>query len=127
MDFAGLPSINGLSWFGVLVIESLPPSLSSHAQPEPKRPTPAAANCSLNFSKSPNDDLIASPTLPPGAPPALGPINSQNNVWFQCPPPLLRTAVRTASGTLLMPESNCSSDCLPSSGAFSTAEFRLVT
>ncbi len=46
-----LPSMSGLSWFGVRVIDSLPPSRTSHAQPEPKRPTPAAANCSLNFAK----------------------------------------------------------------------------
>ena len=44
----------GLSWFGVLSIDSLPPLSISHAQPLPKRPTPALANCSLNASKLPN-------------------------------------------------------------------------
>ena len=63
---ARLPSISGLSWFGVLVIDSLPPSVINHAQPEPKRPAPVAANCSLNFAKSPNALLIASASFPVG-------------------------------------------------------------
>ena len=54
------------------------PRYLRQAHPEPNRPTPAAANCSLNFSKSPNDDLIASASLPLGVPPALGPMSSQN-------------------------------------------------
>ena len=40
----------------------------SHAQPLPNRPTAAFANCSLNASKLPNDDLIASAIAPVGAP-----------------------------------------------------------
>src|SRR2546421_12447436 len=92
-----LPSMSGLSWFGVLVIDSLPPSLSSHAHPEPKRPAAAAANCSLNLSKPPNEDLIASPNAPVGSPPAFGPMICQKNEWFQSPPLLLRTEVRTDS------------------------------
>src|SRR5688572_7043395 len=124
---ADFPSISGLSWFGELVIDSLPPSLSSHTQPLPKRPVPAFAHSSLNLSKLPNEPLIASAILPVGAPPALGAIHSQNREWFQCPPPLLRTAVRIASGTLLMLLQS-SSTLLPcSSGAFSRAAFKLVT
>src|SRR3989441_4179040 len=103
-----LPSINGLSWFGVLTIDSLPPSSISHAQPLPNRPTAAFANSSLNLSKLPNAELIALPRAPVGAPPAPGPIHFQNWLWFQWPPPLLRTAVRMASGTLLMPRHNSS-------------------
>ena len=77
---ADLPSINGLSWFGVLVMDSLPPSFISHTQPEPKRPAAAAANCSLNLSRSPNDALMASASLPLGAPPDVaGPMISQKN------------------------------------------------
>ena len=72
------PSISGLSWFGVLVIESLPPELISHAQPDPNRPTPAALNCSRNFAKSPNALLMAGPRFPPGSPPALGAMICQN-------------------------------------------------
>src|SRR5215471_13379490 len=98
---AVLPSISGVSWFGVLVIDSLPPSLTSHAQPDPNRPAAAAANCSLNFAKSPNALLIAVASFPEGSPPLPGPMSSQNIEWFQCPPPLFRTAVRTDSGTLL--------------------------
>src|SRR5205823_10042209 len=47
--------------------------LNQHAQPLPKRPTPAAANFSLNASKLPNADLISSASLPLGSPPAFGP------------------------------------------------------
>src|SRR5918993_4275798 len=124
---AFLPSISGLSWFGVLEIDSLPPSLSSHTQPLPKRPAPAFAHSSLNLSKLPNAELIPSATLPVGAPPALGAIHFQNMLWFQWPPPLLRTAVRMSSGMLLMPR-HSSSMLLPcSSGCLSSAAFRLVT
>src|SRR5918996_3458808 len=120
---AFLPSISGLSWFGVLVIDSLPPSFSSHTHPLPKRPAPALPHSSLNLSKPPNDELIASAALPVGAPPAFGAIHFQNIEWFQWPPPLLRTAVRTASGALLMPRHRSSMLLLASSGAFSRAAF----
>src|SRR3981081_1163056 len=98
---AFFPSIRGLAGVGVRARESLPPVLISHAQPDPKRPTPAALNCSRNFAKSPNAVLIAAPSFPPGSPPALGAIICQNMEWFQCPPPLLRIGVRTASGSVL--------------------------
>src|SRR5688572_20426875 len=124
---ADFPSISGLSWFGELVIDSLPPSLSSHTQPLPKRPAPAFAHSSLNLSKLPNAELMASPALPVGEPPALGAIHFQNMLWFQWPPPLLRTAVRMASGTLLMPRQR-SSTLLPCrSGWFCSALFKFVT
>ena len=42
---------------------------------------------------------MASAMAPLGSPPALGPMMVQNMEWFTCPPPLLRTAVRMASGT----------------------------
>ena len=119
--------MSGLSWFALLSIVSLPPLSISHAQPLPKRPTPAFLNSSLNLSKLPNADLIASAIAPLGAPPAFGPMICQNIEWFACPPPLLRTAVRMSSGTLLMPRSRSSMlfDC--SWGCFSSAAFRLVT
>ena len=69
---------------------------------------PPWSNCSLNESKLPNDDVIASPTLPVGAPPLPGPMSSQNIVWLTWPPPLFRTAVRISSGTLLMPRTRSS-------------------
>src|SRR3954468_16263759 len=102
--------MRGLSWLGVLVMDSLPPSLTSHTHPDPNRPAAAAANCSLNFAKSPNPVLIPSASLPLGSPPDFGAISSQNIEWFQWPPPLLRTAVRTASGTELMDFIRSSSD-----------------
>ena len=99
----------------------------SQAQPLPKRPTPAFFISSLNLSKPPNDELIASAIAPVGAPPPPGPMICQNIEWFAWPPPLFRTAVRMASGTALMPLSNSSIDFDASSGAFSSAAFRLVT
>src|SRR5829696_4193250 len=105
-------------------MESFPPSLRSHTQPDPKRPAPAADHCSLNLSNPPNDSLIARPISPLGDPPAFAAIHFQNIEWFQCPPPLLRTAVRTDSGTSLMPRTSSSSDFPPSSGAFSMAALR---
>jgi len=64
----------------VLSIDSLPPVSMSHAQPLPKRPTPALANCSLKASKLLKAALIASATAPEGAPPAPGAISFQNIV-----------------------------------------------
>src|SRR5699024_11190368 len=105
-----LPSINGLSWFGVLVISSSPLFTTNQAQPEPKRVAPAFWNSSLNLSKLPNLLSIASASEPVGAPPPFGQSNVQNNEWFACPPPLLRTAVRISSGTASKSEINSSID-----------------
>src|SRR5271168_2873133 len=94
------PDINGLSWLGVDSIASLPSFTTSQAQPEPKRPTPAAANFVLKSANEPNEDLMASANAPEGSPPPPFFISFQNIEWFQWPPPLLRTAVRIFSGTL---------------------------
>src|SRR5262245_38847819 len=91
VPFTSATSINGLSWLGVEVISNLPSRLISQTQPLPKRPIPAPLNFVLNSSKEPNVLLIASPKLPDGEPPSFDKI-SQKKVWFQCPPPLLRTA-----------------------------------
>src|SRR5262245_9550210 len=100
----------------------------SHAQPEPNRPTPAALNLVLKSSTLPNALLIACATLPVGAPPPFGPMIFQNIEWFQCPPPLLRTAVRMFSGTIAQLLASSSSRLLPArSGADSRALLRLVT
>src|SRR5207237_9419682 len=104
-----------------------PPVLINQAQPDPKRPTPAALNCSRNFAKSPNALLIAAPRLPPGSPPALGAMICQNIEWFQWPPPLFRIAVRTASGSLLAPCIRSSRDLLAISAALSIAGLGLLT
>src|SRR5688572_28230316 len=110
---------------------SLPPSATSHTQPLPNRPTPAFAHCSLNASKVPNDPVIASAILPVGAPPApledAGAIHVQNMLWFQCPPPLLRTAVRTSSGTDAISRHSSSTLLPANAGCFSSAALRLVT
>ena len=61
-----------MSWFGVLVTAIPEPSWISHAQPEPKRLTPAFLNSSLNESKEPNFSSIASARAPLGSPPPSG-------------------------------------------------------
>src|SRR4051794_39158435 len=96
-----LPSMIGLSWLAVLSIANLPPEDTSHAQPLPNRVVAALANCSLKLSKPPNVPLIRSAILPVGAPPPFGDIRGQNSEWLAWPPPLLRTAVRIASGSPL--------------------------
>jgi hypothetical protein len=101
---------------------------NSQAQPEPKRPTPAALNFSLKVSKLPKAPVMACATCPTGAPPAFGPMIFQNIEWLMWPPPLLRTAVRIFSGTMAQLFANSSSIVLPArSGADSSALLRLVT
>src|SRR3954467_9971068 len=80
----------GLSWLGVLVSLSSPPSRTSHVQPEPNCPTPLASNCSLKSSKLPKAELMASASSPDRSPPPSGFIDSQKSVWLAWPPPLLR-------------------------------------
>ena len=92
-----------------------------------RNPTAAFFNSSFSLSRLPNELLIASAIAPVGAPPAFGPMISQNIEWLRWPPPLLRTAVRTASGTLAMPFTRSSRLFDASSGAFSIAAFRFVT
>src|SRR6185312_1755612 len=124
-----LPSINGLSWLAVEEISNLPlPLFNSQAQPEPKRPAAAELNFSLNESKLPKFELITLAMSPVGAPPAFPARIGQKNEWFAWPPPLLRTAVLTASGTIAQLFASNSSRLLPdSSGAESSALFKFVT
>ena len=53
-------------------ISSLPLFKISHAHPDPKRVMPALLNFSLNASKEPNVEVIASASFPVGVPPAFG-------------------------------------------------------
>src|SRR5690606_41230742 len=80
------------SWLGVLDTSNLPSLTISHAHPLPKRVAPAVLNLVLNSSKLPNAASMAAASFPEGLPPALGARISQKKLWFQCPPPLLRTA-----------------------------------
>ena len=93
--------MSGLSWLAVEPTASfLSGVTTSQAQPLPKRPTAALANSSLSLSKPPKVLLIAEASRPLGAPPLPGPRIFQKNAWLLCPPPLLRSAPRIASGTL---------------------------
>ncbi len=100
----------GLSWLGVLSMASELLSATSQPQPLPNRPAQALANCSLNWLKPPNALVMASASAPEGSLAPPGAIVSQNIVWLACPPPLLRTGVRIASGRLSSPRSSSSSD-----------------
>src|SRR5579862_7163084 len=95
-----LPSMIGESWLPVEYTSSLPSLvLTSQDQPLPKRLAPASFIFSFKPARPPKVLLIASPTLPLGSPPALGPSTVQKSEWLACPPPLLMTAWRTFSGT----------------------------
>src|SRR5512146_3328026 len=95
-------------------MSSLPePSLTSHAQPEPKRVVAAAVNFSLKGSNPPKVLLIASAILPLGCPPFFGPMIVQKREWLEWPPALLRTAVRMFSGTMAQLLASSSSRDLP--------------
>src|SRR5690348_4567170 len=119
--------MTGLSWLGVEEISTPEPVFNSQAQPEPKRPTPAALNFSLKAADVRQAMVIACVTLPTGAPPALGPIIFQSIEWLMWPPPLLRTAVRIFSGTMAQLLAKSSSMVLSArSGADSNALLRLV-
>ncbi len=115
-----------MSWFGVELTISLPPSTQSHAQPLPNLVAPAFANSSWKSEKLPKAEFMARAKSPEGSPPPPGPMIVQNMLWFKCPPPLFLTAVLISSGTLarsLIISSNAFSS---SSGCFSSAAFRLL-
>jgi 1,4-alpha-glucan branching enzyme len=83
-----LDAISFLKEFNETVYGNFPDAITiaeestSQAQPEPKRVAPALANSSLNLSKPPNVALIASASLPFGAPPLPGPRIVQKNEWL---------------------------------------------
>jgi hypothetical protein len=78
-----LPSMIGVSWLGVLVTASLPPfSATTHAQPLPNRPAPAAFTASFILSSEPNAPSIAFARSPAGAAGPPGFMISQNSVWL---------------------------------------------
>jgi len=60
-----------------------------------------------------------------GAPP-FGPMICQNMEWFTCPPPLLRIARGTSSGSALRFRINSSGLFFSKPGCFATAAFKLV-
>src|ERR1700690_3557191 len=106
---------------------SFPPFTSSQAQPEPNRPTPAAASFVLNVGKSPNAAVIAVARSPVGPAPPLTFNIGQKKEWFQWPPALLRTGFLIASGSESRLERSCSRVLLCRSGYGSSALLRLVT
>lgn len=92
-------------------------STDSHAQPEPNRPTAAALNSFLKFSKLPKSRLMASASFPVGSLcEGLGENCRKYNVWFSTCPALLNMAPSGAVATMvtksfshtLYPEQDCS-------------------
>src|ERR1019366_10690826 len=100
MERIGLgPGGNGLSWLGVVSMFTVPSgTLTSQAQPLPKTLMAAAVNLSSKVESEPNLASMALANSPVGAAPPLPRVGHQKE-WLAWPPPLLRTAVRTASGT----------------------------
>ena len=68
----------------------------------------------------------ATPGWPPTPELLAGPMICQNIEWFECPPPLLRTAVRMSSGTESSPRSRSSTDFAARSAWFASAAFTLL-
>src|SRR5206468_9528076 len=110
-----------------LIETFLSPPTTSHAHPEPKRPAAAFANWALKASNDCHVELIASASLPFGAPPLPGPMIVQKNEWLLCPPALLRTGPRIASGTLLRSAISALTSRLASAGWSLSALFAFVT
>ncbi len=81
----------------------------------------------MNLSKPPKPCPIAAARSPFGSPPPPGPITFQKSEWLRCPPPLLRMAVRVASGSFGSPRISSSMDAFCQSGVFSSAALRLFT
>jgi hypothetical protein len=132
MPSTGVPpsSISGLSWLGELVTASLPSlPFTSHAHPLPNRLAAASPNPFLNSSTLLNAASMAFSRSPAGSPPfPFGAITAQKKVWFQCPPPLFRTAVCAFSGSFFRLASSSSIGLPAQSGASSLiALFRFVT
>src|SRR5699024_5193383 len=122
-----LPSMIGESWFGVLIISISLLLRTNQAQPEPKRPVAAFLNSSLNASKLPNLESILSATSPFGFHPPFGESTCKKKLWFECQPPLLRTAVRTFSGSASISLIISFKDLFSRSALPSFAAFKFVT
>src|SRR5690606_10048791 len=78
--------------FEVLTMSTEPSVFcTSQVQPEPKLPSADLLNSSLNLSNEPHLALMASATLPVGAPPPFGDMQFQKKVWFHTWAELLNT------------------------------------
>src|SRR5690348_4152849 len=122
------PSMMGESWLGEEMTSSLPPRRTSQAQPEPKRFKPASLNLALKSAIEPKADWMAAARGPEGSPLPPGFMMVQNMLWLECPPALLRTAVRMDSGTLEeTARSRSSRERAARSGWSLRAAFRLLT
>lgn len=76
-----MPSVNGLSWFGVVTISNFPSLTTNQVQPDPNNVVALFANSFLNSSKVPHCALMSSITPPFSS--ELGDSISQNNEWLK--------------------------------------------
>ncbi len=113
----------GRSALGVETILSLPASPTSHAQPEPKRPTAALTKSSLNLSYEPKSRVIACASSPVGAPPPWGFMLCQKKVWFQIWAALLKTG--PSPEPMMISSRLWFASALPSSRLFSLSTYAL--
>ena len=90
------PPVHGVSALGVVTILSSPPSHTSHAQPEPNRPTAAALKASTNLSRPPKVSSILTASSPSGLPPPPGFMQFQKKVWFHTWAALLKSGALSA-------------------------------
>src|SRR5580658_2444777 len=121
------PRVSGLSWLGVVSMASAPSEpFTSQAQPLPKTLMAAAPSLSWNDESEPNLASIALDSSPVGAAPPLPSVGHQKE-WLAWPPPLLRTAVRAASGTAFRFATSSQTVLVASSGCAAAATFRLLT
>ena len=102
--------MSGVSWLGVLSMAR--PPLRVGDEPAPAAAEPAGARLGElllelgEARRTPWSIAVASAPLGSLAPP--GAIISQNSVWLAWPPPLFRTGVRIASGSVSMLASSSS-------------------
>ena len=96
------PSMSGLSWLAVEPTARPVPSQTSQAQPLPKRVTPALRELLLERVEAAEGRVDRAASEPPWARRRRsGAMIVQKSEWLAWPPPLLRTAVRIASGTIV--------------------------
>src|ERR1039458_4885050 len=115
---------SGLSWLGVDSMATVPSgNFTSHAHPLPKIFMAAVVSCSWNAESELNFASIALASSPVGANPPFPSVGHQKE-WLAWPPPRLRTAVRTASGTASRFATSSHTVFSASSGYPVTATFR---
>ena len=123
-----IPHISGIEMYGNSVpVGTVGGDLFEYINFQLRYDLDARMQRALKLSKEPQVAVIASASLPFGAPPLPGPMIVQKNEWLLWPPALLRTGPRIASGTLLRSAMRVLTSSLARSGWSFRALFALVT